>query len=279
MTLDLDVLVLENDLSDKISLQVDTVYRTHGNVFPAGYALSWILANQVVQRHYAAQGLDAIPVWQDNLGWSQFNLTRATSCTLRPDPAAESQRYIVFDAIAVNWKLHAGGLEGQYDVVAAMQIQNQTPLMAITGAVHHLDLEDECRAADHSACLHGPHSYTYTKLFDAVTNLICQAPELVARREITVDLDSYGQPLEEAVHPLRQVGFAEAGVTRDWFELFYVPANRRVFVNVFTGDLCYTEPDDTPRALEYPGWNELNEEQLSSYLGNILGVPENNIGL
>lgn len=279
MTLNLDALVLENNLSDDITSQVETVFQTHGQTFPVGYALSWIIANQVVQRYYGSKGLDAIPVWRDNFGWTQFNLTRAASCTLWPNPAAESQRYIVFDAIAVNWGMQAYGGEGQYDVVTAMSVQNQTPLMAINGAVLHLDLEDGWPEADHSACLHGPHCYTYTKLFSTVTNLICQAPELVARREIIVDQDMFDQPLPEAVHPLRQLGLAEAGITRDWFELFYVPANRRVFVNVFTGDLCYTESDDTPRAVEYPGWNELNEEQLASYLGGLLGVPDHNLGL
>ncbi len=272
--LNLDDIVLEYDLSEKITSQVETVFETHGKMFPVNYALSWVIANQVVQRYYGTQGLDAIPVWRENFGWTQFNLVRAQNCILWPNTVEETQRYIVFDAIAVNWQVQDGCCEGQYDVLAALEMQNQTPLMAITGAVRHLCLDKPWPDSDHSSCLHSHHAYTYTKLFEAVTDLICQSPEMVAKRELMVDLDSFGQPLPEPVHPLTKMGLVEPGAHRDWFELCYVPANRSVFVNVFTGDICYTESDGTPSALDYPGWNELNEEQLTTYLGGLLGVPE-----
>jgi len=273
VTLNIDQILLEQDLSDKIGAQVETLFETHGHVFPIRYALSWVLANQVVQHHYGSQGLDALPVWRENYGWAQFSLKRAQNCFLPPNPAEETQRYIVFDAIAVNWCKQYGGNEIQYDLLTAIEVHNQPPQMAIGGALLHLGLDD-APLADHSACLHSHHAYTYTKLFEAVTNLICQAPEMVAKREIIVDLDSFGHALPEPVHPLRRAGLVEAGTHHDWFELFYVPANRCIFVNVFTGDLCYTEANNTPRALEYPGWNELNEEQLTTYLGGLLAIPD-----
>lgn len=278
MTLNIDELVLENDLLDKITTQVDTILETHGQIFPTDYALSWVIANQVVQRYYGTHGLDAIPLWRDNFGWTQFNLVPAQNCFVSANPAEETQRYISFDAIAVNWRKKAGGHAGQYDVTEALLLKQQSPFAAIQGALDHLEL-DYGPLADHSFCLHSHHCYTYTKLFDAVTNLICQAPEMVAKRELVVDLDVFNQPLSEAVHPLRRSGLVDAGVYRDWFELFYVPANRCIFVNVFTGDLCYTQSDDTVCTMEYPGWNELNEEQLTTYLGTMLGVPESRMRL
>ncbi len=278
MAFNIDDILLENDLSDKITVQIQAVYQTHGQIYPLDYAFSWVLANQVVQRYYGPQGLDAIPVWRENFGWSQFNLVRAQSCFLPTDISNESQRYIVFDAIAVNWRKRHGGSEIQYDLLHAIDFQKQTPLMAINGGLQHLGLEEE-KGGDHSACLHSPHSYTYTKLFEVVTDLICLAPEMVAKREFTVDLDDFGKPLARSVHPLRQVGLVEPGVQRDWFQIFYGPTNRSVFVNIFTGDLCYTESNDIPRTMEYPGWNELNEEQLATYLGGILGIPVKKFGL
>lgn len=278
MTLNIDELVLENDLLDEITTQVDTILETHGQSFPTGYALSWVIANQVVQRYYGTHGLDALPVWRENFGWTQFNLIPAQNCFVLANPADETQRYISFDAIAVNWRKKSGGHEGQYDVTAAMLLDHHSPFEAINGALAHLEL-DSIPNCDHSFCLHSHHAYTYTKLFDAVTNLICQAPEMVAKRELVVDLDVFNQPLPEAQHPLRRSGLAEAGVHQDWFELFYVPANRRMFVNIFTGDLCYTQSDETVQTMEYPGWNELNEEQLTTYLGSMLGVPESRMRL
>lgn len=278
MTINIDELVLEKDLSDEVTMQVETIFETHGKTFPVNYALSWVIANQVVQRYYGSQGLDAAPIWQNDFGWTQFNLIPSDNCFMPVNPAYETQRYITFDAVAVNWRKQSGGINGQFDMVAALLNQHQSPQTAINWALSHLELDNE-RLGDHSTCLHIHHAYTYTKLFSAVTNLICEAPEMVAKRELVIDLDMFNQPYPEARHPLRRIGMAEPGIDRDWFELYYVPANRRVFVNVFTGDICYTESDDTERTMEYPGWNELNEEQLTIFLGAMLGVPESRMML
>ncbi len=273
MALNIDELLPKEDTLDKIAEQVETIKRTHGTQFPSSYALSWVLANQVVQRYYGRFGLDAIPIWRDNFGWTQFNLTRASNCQQRPNHTEESQRYIVFDAIAVNWdQKQTSGREAQYDLGHAIWVRHQRPEIAFEEALNHLNL-DQQEPFDHSPCLHGPLAYAYTKLFQVVTDLICQAPEMVGKREQTIDLDHFGNPLEEIVHPLRKAGLAEPGVTREWFELFHVPTNSRLYINISTGDILRTDPDDTPHTLDYPGWNERNEEQLMTYFAEMLHIP------
>ncbi len=274
MGLNIEELLPDEEKRDKISEQVEAIKRTHGKQFPPLYALSWVLANQVVQRYYGRYGLDAIPLWRDNFGWSQFSLTRSSTCKQPPDRNEESQRYIMFDAIAVNWKKQedGGSPDAQYDLNNAIWTRHQSPNSAVSEALDHLNLDDPT-PFDHSACLHGPHAYAYTKLFQVVTDLVCHAPEMVGKREISIDLDHFGQPFSESVHPLRQAGLVGPGVTREWFELFHVSANSRVFINIFTGDILYTEPDDTARVLDYPGWNERNEEQLTAYFAGMLRIP------
>lgn len=275
MGLTIDELLPEEEKHDKITEQVEAIKRSHGKQFPPNYALTWVLANQVVQRYYGRYGLDAIPVWRDSFGWSQFNLTRATNCQQPTNKADESQRYIVFDAIVINWKTQ-GGVDGtneaQYDLNNAVWIRHQPPNTAVEEALTQLNLDDQ-EAFDHSACLHGPHTYAYTKLFQVVTDLICHAPEMVGKREIVLDLDHFGNPYAEAVHPLCQSGLAEPGITREWFELFHIPANSRLYINIFTGDILQTAPDDSWHVLDYPGWNERNEEQLKVYFAEMLRIP------
>ena len=279
MGLNIDELLPDEQYHDKITEQVEAIRHSHGRQFPPNYALSWIIANQVVQRYYARQGLDSLPMWRDNFGWSQFTITRASNCLQPPNKSDESLRYIVFDGIAVNWK-HQGqnenstsGNEAQSDVYNAIFARNMRPTIAVEEAVSHLELDDQ-DPFDHSGCLHGPLAYAYTKLFQVATDLICRAPEMVGRRELSIDLDAFGNTYEEAVHPLRKTGLAEPGTTHEWFELFHVPTNCRLFINTTTGDLVRTDPDDTPHILDYPGWNERNEDQLTDYFAQMLGVPQ-----
>ena len=279
MGLSIDELLPDEEYRDKITEQVETIRRTHGRQFPPNYALSWVIANQVVQRYYGRQGLDALPIWRDNFGWSQFTISRAATCLQPPNKSDEGMRYIVFDAIAINWKSQSQSTqsgvtnEAQYDVYNAIFARNMRPNVAVEEAVAHLDLEDQ-EPFNHAACLHIPLAYAYTKLFQVATDLICHAPEMVGRRELAIDLDTFGNFFDEAIHPLRRVGLAEPGVTREWFELFHIPTNCRLFINITNGDLVRTDPDDTPHILDYPGWNDRNEEQLTDYFAQMLGVPQ-----
>jgi len=274
MALNIDELLPPEDKLDKIAEQVETIQRTHGKQFPTSYALSWVLANQVVQRYYGRLGLDAIPLWRDNIGWWQFNLTKATTCQQVPNRNDESQRYIVFDAIAVNWTRpqDGSGSEAQYDLNHAIGIRHQRPGVAVEEALAHLHLDNDQAPFNHASCLHGPHAYAYTKLFQVVTDLICQAPETVGQRELIIDLDRFGNPLEEPLHPLRKLGLAQPGSTREWFGLINVATHTQLFINIFTGDMLCIESDDTPHILDYPGWNERNEDQLSAYFAGMLHI-------
>lgn len=270
MALNIDDFIPQEDSVDKITEQVNNISRSHGQTFPRNYALSWVIANQVVQRYYGRFGIDAVPIWRDNFGWAQFNLTQATNCLQPINKTLESQRYIVFDAIAINWAKQGDG-DAQIDVYNSIEVQNRPPVLAVNEAVAHLDLDNQ-EPFDHSACLHGPHAYAYTKLFQVVTDLACKAPELVIKREINIDIDPEGKVREEITHPLRQLNLAQSGLTRDWFELFHIPANTYVYINVFTGDLAVVNPDGKPHALDYPGWNELNDEQVNDYFARMLNI-------
>lgn len=277
MGLSIDELLPDDDKHDKVTEQVNAIKKSHGRQFPPNYAISWVLANQVVQRYYGKLGLDAIPVWRENFGWSQFSITQANNCLQPANRTEESQRYIVFDGIAVNWLIQqqsestASGREAQYDLFNAIWIRHEPANLAMQQSIAHLNLDDH-EAFDHSGCLHGPHSYVYTKLFQVVTDLICHAPEMVGKRELVIDIDHFGNAYDQPVHPLRVFKLADAGITREWFELFHVPTNCRVYINIFTGDILYTDPDDTPHVLDYPGWNERNEEQLTAYFANMLRI-------
>ncbi len=274
MTLDIDELLPDEDKLDKIAEQVEAIRRTHGKQFPPNYALSWVLANQVVQRYYGRNGLDAIPIWRENFGWSQFNITQAITCQKPADKAEEGQRYIVFDAIAVNWKRQQveANREAQYDLNNAIWVRHQRPVVAVAEALAYLELDNQA-PFDHSACVHGPHAYAYTKLFQVVTDLVCRAPELVGKREVVVDIDHFGNPLEEIVHPLRQIGLVEPGTTREWFSLFHVATNTRLYINLVTGEMVRVLSDESIHTLENPGWNDRNEEQLMAYFAGLLGIP------
>jgi hypothetical protein len=271
MSLNIDDFLPGTGSVDKIREQVQTIRRTHGKVFPWNYSLTWVIANQVVQRYYGKLGLDAIPQWRDNFGWKQFNLMRASNCLMPSNASEESQRYILFDAIAVNWKKGGESDSALADVANAILVDHLPPDVAVYNAVDHLGLEEQS-PYDHSSCLHGPLAYAYTKLFQVVTDLICRAPEMVGKRELTIDITPFGQVRDEPSHPLRKLGLEQPGITRDWFELFHVPANSRIYINVVNGDIMYTEPDDTARALDYPGWNELNEDQLTAYFAGMLRI-------
>jgi hypothetical protein len=286
MGLSIDELLPEEEHNDKVSAQVAAVKKSHGRQFPPNYALSWMLANQVVQRYYRRLGLDALPIWRDNFGWSQFNLTQAANyCEQPPNRTLESQRYVMFEGIAVNWRnqgdevdsMGSGGTgkEAQFDFFNAVWIRHERPNTAMQQAIDHLNL-DETDPFDHSGCLHGQHSYVYTKLFQVVTDLICNAPELVAKREIAIDLDHFGNPYDQAVHPLRVTGQAQAGVTREWFELFHIPTNSRAYINISTGEIVYTDPDDTPHVIENQNWVGRNEEQLTAYFSQMLRIENSN---
>jgi hypothetical protein len=54
--------------------------------------------------------------------------------------------------------------------------------------------------------------------------------------------------------------------------LFHVAANSRLYINIFTGDMVRTEPDDSVHVVDYPGWNERNEEQLAAYFAGLLHI-------
>lgn len=272
MSLSIEDFLSENDANYKIKEQVDHVTQSHGETFPRTYAFSWVMANQVIQRYYGRVGIDAIPVWRDNFGWSQFNLTGAANCQQPAQNALETQRYILFDAIAVNWRKSEAGGTPHFDVHNAILVQHQSPAEAVSMAINHLDLDDRT-GYDHSACLHGPHSFAYAKLFQVVTDLICRAPEMVGRRELNVDLNTFGQVREEPAHHLRKLGLAKPGITYDWFELFHTPTNIHLYINIYTGDLVYTNSVEDARAVEYPGWNERSEEQILLYFAQMLKVP------
>lgn len=272
LTLNIEDLLPEHEAEDKINEQVQHINRSHGRTFPRSYALSWIIANQVVQRYYGRFGVDAVPVWRENFGWAQFNLTKTTNCLQPVSTTEEGQRYIVFDAIAINWKKQSAGNEAQVDVNNSINIQHRPAAVAVEEAVKHLGLDAQ-EPFDHSACLHGPHAYAYTKLFQVVTDLTCTAPELVVKREINIDIDAFGQIRNDEIHPLRQLNLANPGSTQDWFELYHVPSNTHVYINVFTGDLAIVDATGATRALDYPGWNELNEEQLTNYFAQMLAIP------
>jgi hypothetical protein len=271
LSLSIDDLLLENESDDKVNEQIELIQQSHGNVFPQNYALTWVLANQVVQRFYGRGGIDAIPVWRDNFGWSQFNLTKASNCQQPPQTALETQRYILFDAIAVNWRKSELGGTPHFDVHNAIMVQKQATTKAIKAAINHLDLTDRT-GFDHSACIHVMHQHAYCKLFQVVTDLICRAPEMVGRRELNIDLNNFGQVREEPTHHLRKLGLAQPGIAYDWFELFHTPTNIHLYININTGDLVFTNSYEDARALEYPGWNERSEEQILLYFAQMLKV-------
>ena len=275
MVFDLRAFDLDDDHIVTATRQVQTIATTHGGRYNMAYALSWVLANQVIQRYYGSQGVDAIPVWKDDFGWTTIILPQAQGCVATVDSGLESQRYILLDGIAVNWRQSGAGNQtaAQYDFGAVVNLEQKSVEDAVIEAVLLLGLDNESTArADHRECLHGPLAYAYTKLFQVVTDLIANAPELVVKREIVIDLNEYGQPLAAPRHRLRVHNLAQPGITRDFFELVHVATNSHVFVNIYTGDMLYTEPDDTVHVLEYPGWNELNEEQLEAYLANLLMI-------
>lgn len=272
MSLSIEDFLLENEANVKINEQIELINQSHGSTFPRNYALTWVMANQVIQRYYGRIGIDAIPVWRDNFGWSQFNLTKAANCLQPPQTTLENQRYILFDAIAVNWRKSESGGTPHYDAHNAIMVQSQLPAKAINASIDHLDLEDRT-GFDHSACIHVIHRHAYCKLFQVVTDLICRAPEMVGRRELNIDLNAFGQVREEPTHHLRKIGLAQPGITYDWFELFHTPTNIHLYINIYTGDLVFTNSFEDARALDYPGWNERNEEQILHYFAQMLKVP------
>ena len=174
---------------------------------------AWRAANDIVQAHYEQGAIDAFPIYSEEAGLEKFMLTRRLACVVHntdlPDQYGTLQltgdstpRYVQGDKT-----LDAGdraALLAQFD-----------------GVDEPLD--------GHERCWHR-YATQYPRIYQAVTELIAEYPEVSAAREIYVDKEF----VDGTYHPLYLHSFVqEAMMVYDWFS---IEANdQAVFIKV-TGE-------------------------------------------
>lgn len=161
---------------------------------------AWQAANEIVQAHFEAGGIDAFPIYSEEGGLEKFMVTRRLACVV-----------------------HSHDLPDQFGTVQLLA--DDAPRFKRGGKV--FDLADRPRVmaefagvdeplAGHERCWHRYAGTQYPRIYQAVTELITEYPQVSAAREIYVDKEF----VEGTYHPLYLHSFVqEPQMVYDWFAI------------------------------------------------------------
>jgi hypothetical protein len=159
----------------------------------------WQAANAIVQAHYEKGAIDAFPIYSDEAGLEKFMLTRRLACVV-----------------------HNGDLPDQWGTLhltgaASRQFsrgKETRDFGDIPGLLSEFAAVDE-PLEGHERCWHR-YATQYPRIYQAVTDLIAEYPQVSAAREIYVDKEF----VDGTYHPLYLHAFVqEPMMVYDWFAI------------------------------------------------------------
>lgn len=156
----------------------------------------WQTANSIVQAHYEKGAIDAFPIYSEEAGLESFMLTRRLSCVV-----------------------HNSDLPDQYGKItligdASPSLMQSGKSIDLAAAPDQFDGVDE-DLTGHERCWHR-YAKQYPSIYQAVTDLITEFPQVSAAREIFVDKEF----VEGTYHPLYLHAFVqEPQMVYDWFAI------------------------------------------------------------
>ncbi len=161
---------------------------------------AWQAANEIVQAHYETGAIDAFPIYTEDGGLEKFMITRRLACVV-----------------------HNGDLPDQYGTLQLTA--DDTP--RYTRGDKSFDSSDRTRLLaefegtdepleGHERCWHRYAGAQYGRIYQAVTELVAEYPQVSAAREIYVDKEF----VEGTYHPLYLHSFVqEPQMVYDWFAI------------------------------------------------------------
>lgn len=156
----------------------------------------WQTANSIVQAHYEKGAIDAFPIYSEEAGLESFMLTRRLSCVVHNSDLPDQYGKITLTGAAAPSLLRSG--ESIDLALAPDQFD---------------DVDEEL--AGHERCWHR-YATQYPRIYQAVTDLVTEFPQVSAAREIYVDKEF----VEGTYHPLYLHAFVqEPQMVYDWFAI------------------------------------------------------------
>ena len=160
---------------------------------------AWQAANAVVQAHYEQGAIDAFPIYSEDAGLDKFMLTRRLACVVHKNDLPDQWGTLQL----------TGDASPRYNRgEQSIDLHDVPGLLAVFGGV------DE-PLTGHERCWHR-YATQYPRIYQAVTDLIAEYPQVSAAREIYVDKDF----VDGTYHPLYLHAFVqEPMMVYDWFAI------------------------------------------------------------
>ena len=159
----------------------------------------WQAANAVVQAHFQAGAIDAFPIYSEEAGLDRFMLTRRLSCVVHNNDLPDQ-----FGTISLIGEGAPAFTRGGATIDLADRL-------AFLGQFDGVDEE----LTGHERCWHR-YATQYPRIYQAVTDLVTDYPQVSVAREIFVDKEF----VEGTYHPLYLHAFVQDPMmVYDWFAI------------------------------------------------------------
>lgn len=160
---------------------------------------AWQAANAIVQAHYEQGAVDAFPIYSEDAGLEKFMLTRRLACVVHNNDLPDQ------------WgTIHLRGDASRTYVRG----ETSHDLGDLSGLLSEFEKVDE-PLDGHERCWHR-YATQYPRIYQAVTDLITEYPQVSAAREIYVDKEF----VDGTYHPLYLHAFVqEPMMVYDWFAI------------------------------------------------------------
>ena len=165
----------------------------------ADVVAAWQIANELVQVHYEQGAIDAFPIYSEEAGLEKFMLTRRLACVVHNSDLPDQ----------------FGTIQLVGDYAPRYVRENRTFALADKSSIsaEFADVDEEL--AGHERCWHR-YATQYPRIFQVVSELIAEYPEVSAAREIYVDKEF----VEGTYHPLYLHSFVQDPMmVYDWFAI------------------------------------------------------------
>ena len=189
------------------------------------YALSWVVANQIIQNRFPSASVDVLPIFHPEHGWDRFVITRrASSHIFGSLPADELGRIMISGENAPRYSRPSQRVR----LPLGARLRDD-PERAVGDVLTQIP-ERPGGVGDLRKMRRSEQAPRYPDLYAVITDLIVDYPGLVASREVYIDAESIdGQyhPLHLHSAELSSHGMTDRRganlpvVTYIWFQLQY----------------------------------------------------------
>jgi hypothetical protein len=174
---------------------------------PLGFALGWLLADEIVANRYFGSGVDALPVCHPENGWDRILLTRRVSCSLCAQESADS-----FGTLMLTGEDAPIYVAPEGDKLPLGALLRENPDQAVEKLLEKVP-QVGLLPGEHAGCWHS-RAEKYPDIYHAVADAIIENPGVIALREIFVD----EVQVEGTFHPIYlMTGALTKGLTYNWF--------------------------------------------------------------